>query len=59
MEKKEIELRSIHDDCDRVRNYDKLHMNEQATIGLNKELAEIKDFVKKTLEESIPGHNSD
>jgi len=34
-------------------------MNEQATIGLKKDLDEIKEFVKRTLEDGIPGHSSD
>lgn len=59
LEKSEEQLKGIMEDCQRVKNYDKLSSNEQLTLGLNKDLKEIKDFMKRTLEDGLNGPYSE
>lgn len=55
LDKSEEQLRGIVEDCQRVKSYDKLSVNENLALGLNKDLEEIKDFMKRTLEDGLNG----
>ncbi len=42
LKKKVEELKNVLEDCERIRKYEKLSVNETLTMGLNKDLAEVK-----------------
>jgi hypothetical protein len=43
------ELKRVQADVERVIKYERLSVNEQVTLGLNKDLAEVKEFMRDVL----------